>query len=66
MLLQAGNKAVGGHYEMEDGTRVQVVDGEEDGKYLSLTEDRQAAMFLPFLQSPAKKHTSRAGRRAGR
>ena len=25
----------------------------EDGKYMSLTEDQQPAMFLPSLQSPA-------------
>ena len=45
--------AVGGYYKMQDGTRVQVVGIVEDGKYLSLTEDRPPAMFLPFLQSPS-------------
>jgi hypothetical protein len=25
----------------------------EDGKYFSLTEDQEAAMFLPSLQSPS-------------
>jgi predicted permease len=44
--------AVGRYYRMQDGTRVQVVGVVEDGKYLSLTEDQQPAMFLPFLQSP--------------
>jgi hypothetical protein len=38
---------------MRDGTRVQVVGVVEDGKYLSLTEDQQPAVFLPFLQSPS-------------
>jgi predicted permease len=45
--------AVGRYYKMQDGTRVQVVGVVEDGKYLSLTEDQQPAMFLPFLQSPS-------------
>ena len=45
--------AIGRYYRMQDGTRVQVVGVVEDGKYLSLTEDQQPAMFLPFLQSPS-------------
>ena len=45
--------AVGGRCRMQDGTLVQVVGVVEDGKYLSLTEDQQPAMFLPFLQSPS-------------
>jgi ABC-type antimicrobial peptide transport system permease subunit len=44
--------AIGGEYKLQDGTRLRVVGVVEDGKYLSLTEDRQPAMFLPFLQSP--------------
>ena len=46
-------KAVGRYYRMQVGTRVQVVGVVEDGKYMSLTEDRQPAMFLPSLQSPS-------------
>ena len=45
--------AVGRDYKLQDGSRVQVVGVVEDGKYLSLTEDQQPAMFLPFLQSPS-------------
>jgi predicted permease len=45
--------AVGSHYKLQDGTRVQVVGVVEDGKYVSLNEDRQPAMFLPALQSPS-------------
>jgi ABC-type antimicrobial peptide transport system permease subunit len=45
--------AVGKHYKRQDGTRVQVVGVVEDGKYVSLNEDRQPAMFLPALQSPS-------------
>ena len=48
-------RAVGGHCKTQDGVRVQVVGVVEDGKYIVLTEDQQAAMFLPFLQSPADR-----------
>jgi predicted permease len=47
--------AVGRHYKLQDATRVEVVGVVENGKYLSLTEDQQAAMFLPFLQSPTSQ-----------
>jgi ABC-type antimicrobial peptide transport system permease subunit len=52
-IFGAATKAVGRYYKMQDGTRVQVVGVVEDGKYLSLTEDQQPAMFLPSLQSPS-------------
>jgi predicted permease len=45
--------AVGRYYKMQDGTRVQVVGVVEDGKYMSLTENQEPAIFPPFLQSPA-------------
>jgi predicted permease len=44
--------AVGSYYKLRDGTRTQVVGIVEDGKYGSLTEDPQPAMFLPIVQSP--------------
>jgi predicted permease len=44
--------AVGGHFKLRDGTRVQVVGVVEDGKYQSLTEDPQPALFVPVLQMP--------------
>ncbi len=47
--------AVGGYYKLRDGTRVQVVGIVEDGKYESLAEDSQPAMFLPVPQSPANQ-----------
>src|SRR6266700_724765 len=47
--------AIGGYYKMKGGTRVQVVGIAEQGKYTSLTEDPQPAMFLPFLQSPSSE-----------
>jgi predicted permease len=45
--------AIGRNFKLQDGTRVQVVGVAEDGKYMSLTEDQQPAMFLSFLRSPA-------------
>ena len=44
--------AMGASYKLQDGTRVQVVGVVEDGKYMSLTEDQEPAMFLPSMQSP--------------
>jgi len=38
---------------LRNGNRVQVVGVVEDGKYQTITQDQQPAMFLPFLQSPA-------------
>jgi predicted permease len=54
-LFGSEDKAVGGFYKMPDGTRIQVVGIVEDGKYGSLTEDPQSAMFLPILQSPSSQ-----------
>jgi predicted permease len=45
--------AIGRNFKLQDGTRVQVVGVVKDGKYMSLTEDQQPAMFLSFLRSPA-------------
>jgi predicted permease len=45
--------AIGGYCKLPDGTRVQVVGVTEDGKYGTLTEDPQGAMFLPILQWPS-------------
>jgi len=44
--------ALGRYYKLQDGTRVQIVGIVEDGKYQTLTEDQEPAMFLPFLRSP--------------
>lgn len=46
--------AVGRSLRLQDGTRVEIVGVVEDGKYFSMTEDQEAAMFLPFLQSPPR------------
>jgi ABC-type antimicrobial peptide transport system permease subunit len=44
--------AIGRYYKLQDGTRVQVVGVVEDGKYMSLTEDLQPAVFLSFQRLP--------------
>jgi predicted permease len=46
--------AMGRHYKLPDGKRIQVVGIVEDGKYSpNLTESLPPAMFLPLLQSPS-------------
>jgi predicted permease len=52
-LFGSVSNAVGAHFKLESGERVEVVGVAEDGKYYQLTEDPRAAMFLPFLQSPS-------------
>jgi predicted permease len=51
-VFGSGTNAVGKYYKRRSGARFQVVGVVEDGKYLSLTEDQQPAMFVPILQSP--------------
>jgi predicted permease len=46
------DKAIGGHFKVWGGTRVEVVGVVEDGKYETLTEDQKPAMFFSFLQQP--------------
>ena len=46
--------ALGRLLQLQDGTRVHIVGVVEDGKYFSMTEDQEPAMFLPFLQSPPR------------
>jgi len=45
--------AIGRHYKISDGTRIEAVGVVEDGKYKNLAEDLQTAMFFPLLQSPS-------------
>jgi predicted permease len=52
-LFGSINGAIGRFYKMRDGTRIQIVGVTEDGKYNTLTEDPQPAMFVPILQSPS-------------
>ena len=49
------DNALGKYYKTRDGTRVQVVGIVEDGKYETLTEEPQPAVFLPILQSPSSR-----------
>lgn len=48
-------KALGHNYKLGDGTRIEVVGIVEGGKYESLTEEPQPAMFLPLLQFPSSE-----------
>lgn len=47
--------AVGQYFKLLDAQRVQVVGVVEDGKYLSLTEGPEPAIFPAFLQAPNSK-----------
>jgi predicted permease len=51
-VLGSADKAVGSHFKIWNGTRVEIVGVVEDGKYETLTEDPQPAMFYSFLQKP--------------
>ncbi|MGB6133551.1 MAG: ABC transporter permease [Acidobacteriaceae bacterium] len=46
-------QAVGGHFKFWGGNRAVVVGVVENGKYRTLTEDQQPAMFFSFLQHKA-------------
>jgi predicted permease len=51
-ILGSATNALGKHYKLPDGTRIEVVGIVEDGKYTAnLAEDPQPAMFLPILQN---------------
>jgi predicted permease len=50
-IFGSETEALGRYFKMRDGTRVQVVGIVENGKYQSLNEDQEPAMFLPILQS---------------
>jgi predicted permease len=45
--------ALGRHFKLRDGARVEVTGIVEDGKYFNLAEEPRAAMFLPITQSPS-------------
>jgi predicted permease len=51
-LFGSPQAAIGQHFKLRDGARVQVVGIAEDGKYTAnLTESPQAAMFRPVAQA---------------
>jgi predicted permease len=56
-IFGSERNAVGRHFKLRDGSRVQVVGVVEDGKYLHLTEDPEPALFLPILQAPMSETT---------
>ena len=52
-LFGSPEAALGRSYKMRDAIRIQIVGVSEDGKYNSLTEDPEPAVFVPILQSPS-------------
>ncbi len=54
-IFGSATNAINSYYKTKDGSRIQVVGIVEDGKYASLAEDPQPAMFLPILQSPSSQ-----------
>jgi predicted permease len=54
-VLRSLTNVPGRYFKMSNGARIQVVGVIQDGKYTSLTEEPQAAMFLPILQSPSSQ-----------
>jgi len=56
--------ALGRHFKLPNGNRIEVVGVVEDGKYNDLTESPASAIFVPLLQSPSSStsivvHSSR-------
>jgi len=52
-VLGTVDNAVGKHFKIWGGTRVEVIGVVEDGKYETLTEDPEPAMFYSYLQQPS-------------
>ncbi len=52
-LFGSETAALGGYFKKMDGRRIQVVGIVEDGKYKTITEDPEPAMFMPILQAPS-------------
>jgi len=53
LLFGSESRAIGGHFKVWGGQRVQVVGLVENGKYKTLSEAPQPAMFFPILQRPS-------------
>lgn len=47
------DRALGAHFKIGSGVRLQVVGVAEDGKYRTITEDPRPAVFCPILQQPS-------------
>jgi predicted permease len=56
-LFGSESNALGRHFKLPDGSRLEVVGIVEDGKYDGLTEDPKSAVFVPILQSPSSSTT---------
>ena len=68
-ILGSEAGALGSHFKMPNGTRIEIVGIVEDGKYTTnLAENPQPAMFLPILQNPRSEASLvvRANRDMGR
>jgi predicted permease len=52
-LFGSVDKAIGSHFKIWGGMRIEVVGVVEGGKYMTLSEDPKPAMFLPMLQAPS-------------
>jgi predicted permease len=50
-------QAVGGHFKIHEGQRIEVTGVVEDGKYKTLTEDPRPVFYVPLLQAPATATT---------
>jgi predicted permease len=54
-LFGSPEKALDGQFKLRQAAAYRVVGVVEDGKYQSLTETRQAVVFLPLEQNPASE-----------
>jgi predicted permease len=54
-IFGSEHAALGRNFKLRDGTPVQAVGVVQDGKYFSIAEDPQTAVFLPVLQSPVNE-----------
>jgi predicted permease len=54
-MFGSANSALGRYFTLQDATRVQIVGVVEDGKYLSLTESQEPAIFLSSRRSPSSQ-----------
>jgi predicted permease len=52
-VFGSGSSRIDKYFKINNGTRVRVVGIVEDGKYRTLSEDPQPAMFLSILQFPS-------------
>jgi len=54
-MFGSDTQALGKHFKITNGTRIEVVGVVEDGKYFTLAEDPEPAMFVPVLQDPTNE-----------